>query len=75
MIRPSPDVVKSIAIMSRQYPDILEWLGEWQRHELERLPSVTQNVALAQGRCQVLSELHKLVEQSPDLAAQPMRGS
>lgn len=44
--------------------------------ELERLPSVgQQNVALAQGRCQVLAELYKLANESPDLAAQPRRGS
>jgi hypothetical protein len=43
--------------------------------ELERLPSVGQNVTLAQGRCQVLGELYKLVSESPDLAAKSRRGS
>ena len=44
--------------------------------ELERLPSVgAQSVTLAQGRCQILSELYKLVNESPDLAAQSRRGS
>lgn len=43
--------------------------------ELERLPSAGQNVALAQGRCQVLGELYKLVSESPDLAAKSRRGS
>lgn len=75
MIRPPPDVVKAIAITMRQYPEVLNWLGEWQRHELDRLPNVTQNVAFAQGRCQVLGEIYKLAQQAPDLVAEPTRGS
>jgi hypothetical protein len=44
--------------------------------ELERLPSVgPQTVTLAQGRCQVLGELYKLMSESPDLAAEPRKGS
>ena len=66
MIRPTPEVMKSLAVMSRQYPEILAWLTEWQTHELEKLPSVLQNTALAQGRCQVLSELHKVITESPE---------
>ncbi len=72
----SPEVVRALAVSVRQYPIILEWLGEWRTSELERLPNVgPQTVALAQGRCQVLSELHRLMTESPDLAAQPRRGS
>ena len=67
MIRPTPEVMKSLAVMSRQYPEILTWLTEWQTHELEKLPSVLQNTALAQGRCQVLSELVKLITESPEI--------
>ena len=66
MISPKPEVVKSIATVSRQYPEILEWLKEWRDHELQPLPSVLQNTALAQGRCQVLSEITRLIEQSPE---------
>ena len=66
MISPKPEVVKSIATVSRQYPEILEWLKEWRDHELQTLPSVLQNTALAQGRCQVLSELHKVITESPE---------
>ena len=66
MISPKPEVVKSIATVSRQYPAILEWLKEWRDHELQTLPSVLQNTALAQGRCQVLSEITRLIEQSPE---------
>ena len=71
MIRPSPDVLKTLAIVSRQHPDLVEWLGEWYRHELERLPSTVNNVALAQGRCQVLKEVSSLLADAPEIAAKP----
>ncbi len=67
MIRPSPQVTKSIAYVSKQFPEVLEWLEEWRDHELQKLPSVLQNTALAQGRCQILSEIAKLVKESPDI--------
>ena len=67
MINPKPEVVKSIATVSRQYPEILEWLKEWRDHELQTLPSVLQNTALAQGRCQVLSEITRLIENGFEL--------
>lgn len=70
MKRPDPDVVKALALTVRQFPDVQRWIEDWYRHELEQLPSVGQNVALAQGRCQVLKELHDLMKKSPDMAAQ-----
>ena len=69
MIRPTPEVTKALAASVRQYPVIVEWLQEWRMHELEQLPNVAQNMALAQGRCQILSELTKYIEQSPEIAA------
>jgi hypothetical protein len=69
MIRPDLKVVKSLAIVERQHSDILKFLEEWQKHELDQLPNVTQNVALAQGRCQVLKELVELIKKSPDYTA------
>ena len=69
MIRPSPEVTKALAASVRQYPEIAKWLQEWRMHELEQLPSVAQNTALAQGRCQVLTELSKFVSESPEIAA------
>jgi len=69
MIRPTPEVTKALAASVRQYPVIAEWLQEWRMHELEQLPSVAQNTALAQGRCQVLAELSKFVSESPEIAA------
>lgn len=70
MKRPEPKVVKALALTSRQFPEILMWIEGWYRQELEQLPSVGQNVALAQGRCQVLKELNDLMKKSPDLAAE-----
>jgi hypothetical protein len=71
MKRPSPDTIKVLAALSRQYPALLEWLDSWYRHELENLPNLgSENVARSQGRCQVLKEVYDLIEKSPEYAAQ-----
>lgn len=69
MIRPEPQVVKALATVVRQYPEVLEFIAAWRMHELEQLPSALNNAALMQGRCQVLGELYKLAKESPELAA------
>ena len=69
MKRPSPEVIKALANTVRQYQEVLEWLEGWSTEELSRLPNATQNTALAQGRCQILIELSKLVKESPETAA------
>ena len=70
MKRPSPEVVKDLAQIVKQYPEFAKWIQEWGSDELSRLPNVAaENVTLAQGRCQVLLELVKLVVESPELAA------
>jgi hypothetical protein len=38
-------------------------------HELERLPSATNNPAVFQGRCQILGELYEFAKESPAIAA------
>jgi len=73
MKRPDPNVVKAMALSMRQFPELREWFEGWYRQELEQLPSVGQSVALAQGRCQVLKELHDLIQKSPDMAAESQR--
>jgi hypothetical protein len=75
MLRPSPQVVRALAVMTRQYPEVLEFVADWRMHELETLPLALQNSAVAQGRCQVLNELYKLVKESPDFAAKPNGGT
>ena len=71
MIRPAPELVEMIARVGSNYPEVAKWLNEWRMHELEQLPNVSPAaVATAQGRCQVLTELCKLVNNSRDLTAQ-----
>jgi hypothetical protein len=73
MIRPTPEVTKALAACVNQYPALADWLAEWRQHELEQLPNVAQEkVTLAQGRCQILSELSKFVSESPEIAAKSL---
>ena len=69
MIKPTPQVVKTLAGAVRQFPDLLEWIEGWYRHELESLPMAVNNPAVLQGRCQVLGELAKFAKDAPELAA------
>lgn len=73
MIRPTDEVVKALASVVRQYPQVLTFLTEWKAHELEQLPYALNTSAVSQGRCQVLAELVKLATNSPDLAAMQKR--
>lgn len=76
MIKPSPDLLRAVATMATHNPVFVEWLQAWRQHELEKLPNAgTETVAILQGRCQVLTELCKLVHDAPELVAQsPRRG-
>ena len=69
MKRPDPRTVKALATVVTHHPEVLNWIEDWCLHELEQLPSVGQNVVLAQGRCQVLKELRDVLRKSPDTAA------
>lgn len=69
MKRPDPEVVKALALTVRQFPVLLTWLSDWKKSELDALPYNANNVAVAQGRCQVLGELVKLAKDSPDIVA------
>ena len=76
MTRPPPEVVVALARASNM---ILPWLTEWRQRELEQLPFVAPaSVGVAQGRCQTLTELYRLVQDAPDVAAKlrsdPNRG-
>jgi hypothetical protein len=57
--QPTEEQRHQLAQLARNYPHVLTWINEWYSEELTRLPSVSVNVALAQGRCLVLSELIK----------------
>ena len=69
MIRPEPKVIKAFAMAVRQYPEVLEFLGQWRMHELDNLPATVNNTAVSQGRCQVLGELYKFAKDAPEMAA------
>jgi len=69
MIKPDPKVVHALGVCIRQYPELLDWIQTWRTHELEQLPHAINNMALSQGRCQVLGELYKFAKESPELAA------
>ena len=75
MRKPPEDVVRVAAVICREYPRFTEWLNEWRQNELDTLPYLgNSNVCLGQGRCQVLTELCKLIQDAPDLAAQLRKG-
>lgn len=58
----------ALAQVAKVYPQVVEYLRAWELSELHKLPFNTTNTAVAQGRCQVLGELIKTIEQAPDTA-------
>lgn len=69
MIKPEAHVIRQIASIATQHPDIVEWLEQWRQHELEQLPFASSNTSIYQGRCQVLTELNKFVKDAPSISA------
>jgi hypothetical protein len=69
MIRPDDKTVKALAIVARQYPEVMSWLEQWRTHERVILTLAVKYPALAQGRCQDLGELNKVVKDSPEIVA------
>jgi hypothetical protein len=65
MKQPDMDQYRAIAQVAIHNPRFAEWLREWQKMELSRLPQVTTNVAVAQGRCQVLAEICAVLDKAP----------
>lgn len=70
MRQPDEQVIRALAHIAQNAPAAKNWIVEQAEYELARLPSVTNNFAVAQGRCQVLGELRKLLIDAPDLVAQ-----
>lgn len=71
MPRPEAPLIKDLSLMVRQYPSIVVWLEQWCDRELRELPRTSDHTATAQGRCQVLMELHELLLKAPDYATTP----
>lgn len=75
MINPDQKQVEALAYVCQNVPAVQAWLENWRAVELARLPNIsTTTVAVAQGRCQVLGELCKALEDAPSMAANPNRG-
>jgi hypothetical protein len=69
MIKPEPQVIKGLASAVRQHPELLVWLEGVYAHEIKRLPWAIDNLAVFQGRCQMLIELIEFAKESPAIAA------
>jgi hypothetical protein len=69
--RPTPEVIEEAARVAKHNVRLVEFFREWEERELRELPSRTDNVAQGQGRCQVLSELVKFIEEAPKTVAKP----
>ena len=74
MLRPNAQALHNLGMLSTQYPEVVAWLNEWYQHELTGLPYAKDNAAHAQGRCQALGELLKLIKNAPEYAANPHNG-
>ena len=69
MMQADERVLKAFMHIAQNVPVAVEWLESWHSLELNRLPQVTNNMAVAQGRCQVLGELLSLIQKAPDSVA------
>mgnify|MGYP003641533684 CR=1 FL=1 len=68
MIQPDKETVRAFAHIVQNVPRVAKYLEDQYRTELERLPLTANNVAVAQGRCQVLGEVCKLLSEAPHAA-------
>lgn len=69
MIRPTFEIVDQWAKVAKQFPHLVDYLSTWRQSELERLPHIKENVAFAQGRCAMLTEVLDLIKTAPEVAA------
>ena len=69
MIQADERTIKAFIHIAQNVPVAVEWLESWHTLELERLPQVTNNEAVAQGRWQVLGELISLIKKAPKSVA------
>jgi len=64
--RPDKDVLEDAAKVAKHNLKLVRFLREWRDREHTELPLRLDNVAVGQGRCQVLAELVKFLEESPN---------
>lgn len=70
MIKPTDEIVKVVAVTSRQHAEFERWFTDWRDSEMAKLPYALTNTGVQQGRAQVLNELVKLIKESPEIVAQ-----
>lgn len=71
MIKQEPNITMSFAEIMRTRREFSEFIYAWYREETDRLPVTFHNVAVAQGRCQVLKELYDALSKAPEIVADP----
>jgi len=71
MKRPERDQYEDIARVAKANPRFVEWLQHWCDDEMALLPYVVDKdeLARAQGRCQVLRSIVKVLHEAPEKAA------
>ena len=67
--RPSSEVIEDASLVAKNNKRLVNFIREWKERECAELPLRTDNVAVCQGRCQVLMELVKFLEEAPDIVA------
>lgn len=67
--RTTPEVNEEALRVAKNNVRLLEFLREWKEREYAELPLRTDNVAVGQGRCQVLGELVKFFDEAPNNVA------
>lgn len=76
MIRPDTRILYALTNLTRTHPDVVAWLDASLDKELRAMPYTAQAmVGVAQGRCQLLTELLNIVKQSPTTTARPHGGA
>lgn len=74
MIQPDEEVIRGFAHVAQNVPVVTKFMADWLKRELARLPQTTNGLGVAQGRCQVLGELDKLLTDAPGHAAESRKG-
>lgn len=68
--RNEPEAIVLATAIVKQYPRFKDWLDRWLQAELNNLPfTADTRTGVQQGRCQVLMELSKFLQEAPDNAA------
>jgi hypothetical protein len=67
--KPTQEVIEEAARVAKHNVRLVEFFREWEERELRELPLRQDNVAVGQGRCQVLQELVKFLDGAPSTVA------